>query len=246
MPGRPQSGLAAGIDVLCDGLKDLVTKCRLTVDVLQAREDRNDLVATARIERNVGDDSVTESKLGIEGVAHGELFRRMDRLNTVYHGNEHFSSINTRNLIDLREENHLPNPENIRLSASYPTDTVIRQVAKEHIEAVVGEVMQIWRENPNRRDTLVAINPRRIAVILDKQANRGAVLPVQSIERVLDGSMRTNLQTWLESPQSRFYVMYLPGSWFVSREIESRRSKSVEPTFVRTNMTHDPGRRPKE
>lgn len=123
---------------------------------------------------------------------------------------------------------------------------VIRQVAKEHIEAVVGEVMQIWRENPNRRDTLVAINPRRIAVILDKQANRGAVLPVQSIERVLDGSMRTNLQTWLESPQSRFYVMYLPGSWFVSREIESRRSKSVEPTFVRTNMTHDPGPRPKE
>jgi hypothetical protein len=105
---------------------------------------------------------------------------------------------------------------------------------------------QIWRESPNRGDTLVAINPRRIAVILDKQANRGAVLPVQFIEQVLDDSMRTKLQTWLGSPQSRFYVMHLPGSWFVSREIEARRSKSVEPTFVRTNMTYDPGPRPKE
>ena len=43
---------------------------------------------------------------------------------------------------------------------------------------------------------MVAINPRRIAVILDKQANRGAVLPVQLIEQVMDGSMRTGLQTW--------------------------------------------------
>ena len=123
---------------------------------------------------------------------------------------------------------------------------VIGQVSKEHIEAVVGEVMQIWRENPNRGDTLVAINPRRIAVILDEQANRGAVLPVQFVEQVLDGSMRTKLQTWLESPQSRFYVMHLPGSWFVSREIEGRRIKPVEPTFMRTNMTYDPGPRPNQ
>ena len=123
---------------------------------------------------------------------------------------------------------------------------VIGQVPKEHIEAVVGEVMQIWRENPNRGDTLVAVNPRLIAVILDKQANRGAVLPVQFIEQVLDGTMRAKLQKWLESPHSRFYVIHLPGSWFVSREIEARRSKSVEPTFMRTNMTYDPGPRPKE
>jgi hypothetical protein len=117
---------------------------------------------------------------------------------------------------------------------------VIRQVSKEDIEAVVGEVMQIWREHPNRGDTLVAINPRRIAVVLDKQANRGAVLPVQFIEQVLDGLMRTKLQSWLGSPQSRFYVMHLPGSWFESREIESSRIKPVEPTFIRTNMTYDP------
>lgn len=140
-----------------------------------------------------------------------------------------------------------PNPQQPPTSMTIEVHgLVIGHVPKEHIEAVVGEVMQIWRENPSRGDTLVAVNPRRIAVILDKQANRGAVLPVQFIEQVLDGSMRSKLQTWLESPHSRFYVMHLPGSWFVSREIEARKSKSVEPTFVRTNITYDPGPRPKE
>lgn len=140
-----------------------------------------------------------------------------------------------------------PKPEQPPTSMSIEVHgLVIGQVSKEHIEAVVGEVMQIWRENPIPGDTLVAVNPRRIAVILDKQANRGAVLPVQFIEQVLDGSLSTRLQTWLESPQSRFDVMHLPGSWFVSREIEARRSKSVEPSFVRTNMTYDAGPRPKE
>jgi hypothetical protein len=57
---------------LCDGIEDLVAECGLTVNVLQGREDGNDLVATAGIERNVGDGGGTESKLGIEGAAHGE------------------------------------------------------------------------------------------------------------------------------------------------------------------------------
>ena len=93
---------------------------------------------------------------------------------------------------------------------------------------------------------MVAINPRRIAVILDRQANRGAVLPVQFVEHVMDASMRTGLQTWLESPPTRIFVMHLPGSWSVSQEIESKRSKLVEPTFMRTNMTYDAGPRPQE
>jgi hypothetical protein len=69
----------AGIDVLCDGIEDLVAECGLTVNVLQAGEDGNDLVATAGIQRDVEDGSGTESKLGIEGAAHGEDFRTMDR-----------------------------------------------------------------------------------------------------------------------------------------------------------------------
>jgi hypothetical protein len=91
---------------------------------------------------------------------------------------------------------------------------ILHQVSKEYIEAVVEDAIGIWRIYQDRLDTLVAINPRRIAVILDKQANRGAVLPVQLIEQVMDGSMRTGLQTWLESPPARFFVTHLSGSWF--------------------------------
>ena len=91
---------------------------------------------------------------------------------------------------------------------------ILHQVSKEYIEAVVEDAMGIWRSYQDRQDTLVAINPRRIAVILDRQANRGAVLPVQLIEQVMDGSMRTGLQTWLESPPARFFVTHLSGSWF--------------------------------
>ena len=91
---------------------------------------------------------------------------------------------------------------------------ILHHVSKEYIEAVVEDAMGIWRSYQDRQDTLVAINPRRIAVILDRQANRGAVLPVQFIEQVMDGSMRTGLQTWLESPPARFFVTHLSGSWF--------------------------------
>jgi hypothetical protein len=91
---------------------------------------------------------------------------------------------------------------------------ILQQLPKEYIEAVVEDAIGIWRSQQDRQDTLVAINPRRIAVILDKQANRGAVLPVELIENVMDASMRTGLQTWLESPPTRFFVIQLPGSWF--------------------------------
>jgi hypothetical protein len=123
---------------------------------------------------------------------------------------------------------------------------ILTQLAKEHVEAVVEDALGIWRSYEDRQDTLVAIIPRRIAVILDRQANRGAVLPVQEIEHAMDAAMKTGLQTWLKSPQTRFFVMHLPGSWFVSKEIDSKRSKVVDPAFMRTNMTYDNGRRPQE
>ena len=118
---------------------------------------------------------------------------------------------------------------------------ILQQLPKEHIEAVVDDVMQIWRSFQDRHDTLIAINPRRIAVILDKQANRGAVLPVQLIEHVIDASTRTELMTWLETLPSRFFVRHRPGSWFMPYDTESKKSKIVEPGFMRTNMTYDPG-----
>ena len=45
--------------------------------------------------------------------------------------------------------------------------------------------------------TLVVINPRRVAVILDKQARRGAVLPLDLIDEVVEAAMKANLEKWL-------------------------------------------------
>jgi hypothetical protein len=123
---------------------------------------------------------------------------------------------------------------------------VLTQLPREHIEAVIDDAIRIWRSYPDRQETLVAINPRRIAVILDKRANRGAVVPFQFIEHLMDASMRKRLQAWLESRPTRFYVAYIPSNWLAAYEIESRASYLAEPREMRTNMTYDPGPRPKE
>jgi hypothetical protein len=91
---------------------------------------------------------------------------------------------------------------------------VAQQFPKEYVEAVIGEAMQISRDSEDRPDTLVVVNPRRIAVILDKRARRGTVIPVEFIDQVIEGSMKTRLQAWLAAPQSRFYLMHIAGSWF--------------------------------
>jgi|SRR6185312_17024661 len=91
---------------------------------------------------------------------------------------------------------------------------VAKSFAKEYIEAVITDAVKILPAYRHRQDTLVVINPRRVAVILDKQAWRGAVIPVELIERVVEGSMKAKLQAWLASPVSPFYVMHIAGSWF--------------------------------
>lgn len=58
----------------------------------------------------------------------------------------------------------------------------------------------------HRQDTQVVINPRRIAVFLDKQA--------ELIERIVEGQMKAKLQTWLAETPSPFYVLHVAGSWF--------------------------------
>jgi len=37
----------------------------------------------------------------------------------------------------------------------------------------------------------------RVAVLLDKQARRGAVLPLDLVEQVIDGAMKAKLENWL-------------------------------------------------
>lgn len=86
---------------------------------------------------------------------------------------------------------------------------------KEYIEAVIADTMKILPSYAQHQDTLVVVNARRVAVILDKQAHRGAVIPVDLIEQVVSGPMKERLLAYLASPTQMFYVMHISGSWFL-------------------------------
>lgn len=92
-----------------------------------------------------------------------------------------------------------------------------KSFAKEYVEAVITDAVKILPSYKHRQDTLVVINQRRIAVILDKMARRGAVIPVEFIEQVIEGPMKTKLQAWLANPPAPFYVMHIAGSWFAGK-----------------------------
>jgi hypothetical protein len=123
---------------------------------------------------------------------------------------------------------------------------VFQQVPKEHIEAIIDEALQICGSQKKWRGTLVVINPGRIAVILDKHVNRGAVLPLDLVYPALEDPTRRRVQAWLEAPPTRRHVVLIDGSWFLPQKFEGHRSKPVEPSFVRTNMIYDSGERPRE
>ena len=91
---------------------------------------------------------------------------------------------------------------------------IAQKFSKEYIEAVVDDALKILPSYKDRQDTLVVINPRRVAVLLDKQSHRGSVLPLEFVEQVIEGSMKAKLQTWLSDPPSPFYLMHIAGCWF--------------------------------
>ena len=74
--GPAAIGAGGGVDVLGDGVEELVAELRLGVDVLQGAEDGDDLIATVVVESDVGDGCGVEVKLGIEGDSHGGWTRR--------------------------------------------------------------------------------------------------------------------------------------------------------------------------
>jgi hypothetical protein len=120
------------------------------------------------------------------------------------------------------------------------SEHVLRQLPKEYVEAVVAEAMLVRNENQDRQATLVVVNVRRIAVILDGRANRGAVFPVEAVFNSLADRARQGLLNWLGSPQTRLHVVSVAGSWFDRKAVHV---KTVEPSFVKTNMD-DSGKRP--
>lgn len=91
---------------------------------------------------------------------------------------------------------------------------IAKAFAKEYVEAVIADAMEILPSYVHRKETLVVVNPRHVAVLLDIQAKRGAVIPLDMIQQVIDGPMKTRLETWLASPATPFYVMHMAGSWF--------------------------------
>ena len=90
---------------------------------------------------------------------------------------------------------------------------IAKSFSKEYVEAVLTDAMHILPSYKDRQDSIVVINARRIAVILDKQAHRGAVIPVDAIEQVISGPMKERLQAYLASPTQVYYVMHIAGSW---------------------------------
>ena len=91
---------------------------------------------------------------------------------------------------------------------------IAKSFSKEYVEAVVTDALHILPSHKDRQDSLVVINARRVAVILDKQAQRGAVIPVSFIEQVIEGAMKERLQAYLASPTQAYYVIHIAGSWF--------------------------------
>ena len=91
---------------------------------------------------------------------------------------------------------------------------IAKSFSKEYVEAVVTDALHILPSYKDRPDSLVVINARRVAVILDKQANRGTVIPADLIEQVVSGPMKERLQAYLASPTQVYYVMHIAGSWF--------------------------------
>ena len=73
---------------------------------------------------------------------------------------------------------------------------VAQRFQKEYVEAVIEEAMQISLAYKDRPDVSCGQSPR-IAAILDRSAHRGAVIPVEFIEQVIDGPKKTRLQAWL-------------------------------------------------
>jgi hypothetical protein len=94
---------------------------------------------------------------------------------------------------------------------------IAKSFSKEYVEAVIMDALNILPSYQDRRESLVVINARRLAVILDKQAQRGAVIPVDLIEQVLSGTMKQRLQAYLASPTQVYYVMHIAGSWFAPK-----------------------------
>jgi hypothetical protein len=142
-------------------------------------------------------------------------------------------------------KNPMPPQQVISLTVEVHSQ-ILQQLPMEHIEAVVDEAIEILRSNQDGHGTIFVISLRRIAVILDKQANRRALIPVELIYPAIDATTKLKVQSWLEAPPTRFLVIPIVGSWFGFYESETQSHKVVEPPFRHSKMDYDTGPQPTE
>lgn len=106
---------------------------------------------------------------------------------------------------------------------------IAKSFSREYVEAVVADALKILPAYKDRLDSLVVVNARRVAVILDKQAQRGLVIPVDFIEQTVSGPIKDRLQAYLASPTQAYYVMHIAGSWFLPGGGISDRREAAPP-----------------
>jgi hypothetical protein len=116
---------------------------------------------------------------------------------------------------------------------------ILTKLPKEHVEAIIDEAMGVWNEQQARQSSLMVVNARRIVVILDGLARRGAVVPVDDIEHDLDDQMRQALYRWFQSPRTRLIAIPVPYGWSARQASMPAKPRVVETSFVRTNMVYD-------
>jgi len=85
--------------------------------------------------------------------------------------------------------------------------------SREYIEAVIEDALRILSRQNASTEALIVVNPRRVAVTLDNQTNRGKVIPAAFIEQAVEGITKERLQAWLRSPSTPFFIMQMERNW---------------------------------
>src|SRR5664280_2219533 len=70
-PSPPAFAIGVAIDVPSHRPENLLSQLGLSIDVLEGRENRNDLVTAAEVQRQIGDRVAVQPLLAIEGCSHG-------------------------------------------------------------------------------------------------------------------------------------------------------------------------------
>ncbi len=123
------------------------------------------------------------------------------------------------------------------------SESILNSVTREYLEALVAEATEIASSHPHSVPSLVIVNARKIAVVIDFHANRGDIVPVDRVDPRLHESTRHALATWLASPTTRLSVIKLDQSWFAPELLWTKTQTYRDCSFQRTNMVYDPASR---